>query len=62
MDKMQETYVQSRSTNQGKQVRKRKRYEKPQIVYQASLEAMAALCITAPGKATVPSPCSTLFS
>jgi hypothetical protein len=39
----------------------KKKYEKPQIIYSAPLEAMAAECNVAPGKADF-GICGTLFS
>ena len=40
----------------------KKPYEKPEIVYQAPLEATAGECTLAPGKTVYPEPCTILIS
>jgi hypothetical protein len=40
----------------------KKPYERPQIIYRAPLEAMAAVCTPAPGKAIGTAGCTVQFS
>lgn len=42
--------------------KRRKKYSKPAMIYQAPLEAMAATCTTFPGKAGPATGCGIAFS
>jgi len=52
--------VQPLATEPTKKEKRKKKYSKPELVYQAPLEAMAAACSTFPGKAQ--GACGTAFS
>ncbi len=45
-----------------KELRTKKAYEKPQIVYRAPLEAMAAVCQPIPPGKAAAGPCTTINS
>jgi len=40
----------------------RREYEKPEVMFETPLEAMADVCLEPMGKATAPAPCSSAYS
>ncbi len=54
--------VQQPPTARAAREKRKKKYVKPSVIYQAPLEAMAATCTTFPGKAGPATGCGLAFS